>query len=412
LLYVLQGVRDRETIRSSSEEEADRAVAAVGLKGRSNAPLSSLDKAKACMPRLKKATGEGRKKGEKSMKEMADEVEARLAGDYEEEEEEEEDEDAFSTRRAAAAAASTEEEEDEDEEEGSKEEPGPPLPYLPTHAEDLEAKMTAAEASSSSLDFLSKALSERMLEEKFDNVRAPYREPKRPKPLPYQLDLLSYYAKEALKKRNIPEAVRIYKRCVELDRYDGRAYIGLARIEGRRRNTTAARAIYEEGLKWCGENSFVLQAYGVFEQKNGVRAKLPSLPPSVPPSLPPSVPPFLPPFPPKYRKHRTHRVLSPFLPPSSLFSSPLLSSLPINTGSTQGDGALRCCHQAGPSAFGVLAGQSPITVGIGSETRGPRMLPNRRAEQHGQRGAMARVGSGREAGWKFRRGPETASEGD
>lgn len=228
-----------------------------------------MDKAKACMPRLKKATGEGRKKGEKSMKEMADEVEARLAGDYEEEEEEEEDEDAFSTRRAAAAAASTEEEEDEDEEEGSKEEPGPPLPYLPTHAEDLEAKMTAAEASSSSLDFLSKALSERMLEEKFDNVRAPYREPKRPKPLPYQLDLLSYYAKEALKKRNIPEAVRIYKRCVELDRYDGRAYIGLARIEGRRRNTTAARAIYEEGLKWCGENSFVLQAYGVFEQKNG-----------------------------------------------------------------------------------------------------------------------------------------------
>jgi len=267
LLYVLQGVRDRETIRSSSEEEAERAVAAVGLRGKSNAPLSSLDKAKARMPKLKKATREGGREGGRSMREMADEVEARLAGGYEEEEEKE-DEYALSRRRAAAAAAA--EEEEEEEEEGPKEEPGPSLPYLPTHAEDVEAKMTAAEASSSSLDFLSKALSERMLEEKFDNVRAPYREPKRPKPLPYQLDLLSYYAKEALKKRNIPEAVRIYKRCVELDRYDGRAYIGLARIEGRRRNTTAARGIFEEGLKWCGENSFVLQACGVFEQKDGV----------------------------------------------------------------------------------------------------------------------------------------------
>ena len=297
-------MRDRETIRSSSEEEAERAVAAVGLKGKSNAPLSSLDKAKARMPRLKKATREGGR----SMREMADEVEARLAGGYEEEEEEE-DEYALSRRRAAAAAQ-LEEEEEQEEEEGPKEEPGPPLPYLPTHAEDVEAKMTAAEASSSSLDFLSKALSERMLEEKFDNVRAPYREPKRPKPLPYQLDLLSYYAKEALKKRNIPEAVRIYKRCVELDRYDGRAYIGLARIEGRRRNTTAARGIFEEGLKWCGENPFVLQAYGVFEQKNGVRS-ISSLPPSlpgspqneqenrklIPSSLPPSLPSSLPPSP-------------------------------------------------------------------------------------------------------------------
>ena len=195
-----------------------------------------------------------------------------------------------------------EEEEEEEEEDASlpQEEPGEPLPYLPTAEEDLNTKMDAAEQASSSLEFLSKAVGERMLEEKFD-VRVPYRPPRQSKPLPYQLDLLSYYAKEALRyashppthptcpaphsnplvpihppthpsthrARNNPEAIKIYKKCVELDPYDGRAYIGLARIEGRRRNGTAARAIYEEALRYCADNPFVLQAYGVFEQKNG-----------------------------------------------------------------------------------------------------------------------------------------------
>lgn len=55
----------------------------------------------------------------------------------------------------------------------------------------------------------------------------------------------------------------------ELDPYDGRAYIGLARIELRRRNASAARLIYEDGLRFCGDNPFVLQAYGVFQQKQG-----------------------------------------------------------------------------------------------------------------------------------------------
>lgn len=55
----------------------------------------------------------------------------------------------------------------------------------------------------------------------------------------------------------------------ELDPYDGRAYIGLARIELRRRNSSAARAIYEDALRFCADNPFVLQAYGVFQQKQG-----------------------------------------------------------------------------------------------------------------------------------------------
>lgn len=38
-------------------------------------------------------------------------------------------------------------------------------------------------------------------------------EPQRPRALPVQLDLLTYYAKEALKARNVTEAIRIYQQC-------------------------------------------------------------------------------------------------------------------------------------------------------------------------------------------------------
>ena len=38
-------------------------------------------------------------------------------------------------------------------------------------------------------------------------------EPKTSKPLSYQIDLLSYYAKEALRARNNTEAIRLYERC-------------------------------------------------------------------------------------------------------------------------------------------------------------------------------------------------------
>ena len=49
-----------------------------------------------------------------------------------------------------------------------------PLPYLPTAEEDLENKIKAAEEESNSLEFLSKSVEERMLQEKFD-VRVPYK---------------------------------------------------------------------------------------------------------------------------------------------------------------------------------------------------------------------------------------------
>lgn len=46
---------------------------------------------------------------------------------------------------------------------------------------------------------------------------------------------------------------------IEIDPYDGRAHIGLARIELRRRNVTGARDIYETALQFCNDNPFVLQ---------------------------------------------------------------------------------------------------------------------------------------------------------
>ena len=181
---MLQGVRDREAIKSSSEAEAEKAVAAVGLRSSAKA---------------------GRRKPHQ--RRSVDVLVEEEKEEMEEEEEEEEEE----------AGYDSEGEEKELGLEAGKGMGGGEaeelLPAMPTEEEDWARKVAAAEEEARSLQFLSKAVEERMLEEKFDNVRAPYREPRRPKPLPYQLDLLSYYAKEALRARNTTEAIRIYQRC-------------------------------------------------------------------------------------------------------------------------------------------------------------------------------------------------------
>lgn len=180
LLYVLQGVRDREAIKSASEAEAEKALAAVGLRA-----------AKGSRPSVGGGVRRARRGKEQQL----------LVEGGEEEEQEEAEEMGLFEEGAH----------DDDESEAAAEEES--LPYMPTAEEDLEAKLAVAEEEAKSLEFLSKAVGERMLEEKYDSVRAPYKEPRSPKPLPYQLDLLSYYAKEALRARNTSEAVRIYERC-------------------------------------------------------------------------------------------------------------------------------------------------------------------------------------------------------
>jgi len=73
------------------------------------------------------------------------------------------------------------------------------------------------------------------------------------------VDQLSFLAKQAMRRQNYTEALRIYYDCIDGDPCDGRAYVGIGRIELRRGNTTGARAIYMQGLKYCYDNPFLLQ---------------------------------------------------------------------------------------------------------------------------------------------------------
>ena len=73
------------------------------------------------------------------------------------------------------------------------------------------------------------------------------------------LDHLSYLAKQAMRRQNYTEALRLYYDCIDGDPSDGRAYVGIGRIELRRGNSTGARAIYQQGLQYCYDNPFLLQ---------------------------------------------------------------------------------------------------------------------------------------------------------
>lgn len=138
----------------------------------------------------------------------------------------------------------------EEEEEGAEEgltDVGK-LPRVPTAEDEEEEVRQAIKAAEEelTLDFLSSVMEEKILAQKFD-VRVPYKvrrsgcrggvgggrtggwlrgvwctggdgggdvqESQRNRPIPLQLDLLTYYAKEALRARNTSEAIRIYQKC-------------------------------------------------------------------------------------------------------------------------------------------------------------------------------------------------------
>lgn len=95
-------------------------------------------------------------------------------------------------------------------------------------------------------------------------------------PLPVQLDLLNYHARIASRRRSTRgTARRLYRRCVEINSADGRAWLGLARLSLAEGDISAARRTFGAGVKASRQNAHLLQAWGVLEEKQGVvdRAK-------------------------------------------------------------------------------------------------------------------------------------------
>lgn len=89
-------------------------------------------------------------------------------------------------------------------------------------------------------------------------------------PLPVQLDLLNYHARVASRRRNTRARARgLYRRCVDINSADGRAWLGLAKLHLAEGDVANARKTFRGGVNSSRKNSHLLQAWGVLEEREG-----------------------------------------------------------------------------------------------------------------------------------------------
>lgn len=92
---------------------------------------------------------------------------------------------------------------------------------------------------------------------------------RKPLPLKANIDLWSYYAKQEFLKGNFTSASEWYKKCIDYNPVDGRAWLGLGRVQLKRGNTYLAEKSFKDGLYYNPGNPFILQAYAVMLDKGG-----------------------------------------------------------------------------------------------------------------------------------------------
>lgn len=91
--------------------------------------------------------------------------------------------------------------------------------------------------------------------------------PATPRMLRVGLDLLNYHARTASRRPTTHAyATRLYNRCIASYPHDGRAWLGLGRLQSQTRDVDAARATFAAAPS---DNEYVLQAWGVLEEKAG-----------------------------------------------------------------------------------------------------------------------------------------------
>lgn len=64
-------------------------------------------------------------------------------------------------------------------------------------------------------------------------------------------------------------ALKLLRRCIELNPMDSHSWLALARLESKLGNTDKARSSFEESLTHCPRNIHILHAWGHMEQKQG-----------------------------------------------------------------------------------------------------------------------------------------------
>lgn len=92
---------------------------------------------------------------------------------------------------------------------------------------------------------------------------------RKPKPIKANIDLWSYQAKQAFLSGNFTKALEFYNRCIDYDKCDGRAWLGIARVYWKKRDYQSSERMYKEGLFYCPNNPYLLQGFAIMLEKLG-----------------------------------------------------------------------------------------------------------------------------------------------
>lgn len=115
---------------------------------------------------------------------------------------------------------------------------------------------------------LSKKVEESMLED-WDVREGVVDHRRKPVPLKANIDMWTYYAKQDFLKGNYSSALAWYQMCVDFNPVDGRAWLGMGRVQLKRGSNAGAEKAYKDGLYYNPNNPYILQAYGVLMDKTG-----------------------------------------------------------------------------------------------------------------------------------------------
>lgn len=89
-------------------------------------------------------------------------------------------------------------------------------------------------------------------------------------PIKANLDLSTYHARQALNQRNnFTEATEIYERCIDYNPCDGRAWLGLARLQYKKGDILLAEKTFNDGLYYNPKNPYLMQALANMYEKMG-----------------------------------------------------------------------------------------------------------------------------------------------
>ena len=89
------------------------------------------------------------------------------------------------------------------------------------------------------------------------------------RPLRINLDLLTHRARVLVQRGDRKGAAATYKRCMQLEPQDGRAWLGLSQLRRRQGREEEAARLLQGGLRVDPANPYLLQAWGTLQERRG-----------------------------------------------------------------------------------------------------------------------------------------------